>query len=143
MRRSVRPFSLALSEVLEMGTIADQACRERTIRATASTATRLTSWSRTTGTQGQGTRNAEEIESVQCCLVAYPFQMCEIDTIKSGFHLCERSRCTHSHEMQTSADLTGRYRIIYKVLLMFPNWPQRKGQATVPAFDEGHHGSAQ
>ena len=45
-------FTLALDDGLEIGKIADQSCRERTIRATASTAARLAPWSGATSTQG-------------------------------------------------------------------------------------------
>ncbi len=45
-------FSPALDDGLDIGKIADQSCRERTIRATASTATRLAPWSGATSTQG-------------------------------------------------------------------------------------------
>lgn len=45
-------LSLVLDGGLGTGTIADASCRKRTIRATASPATRLTSWSGATSTQG-------------------------------------------------------------------------------------------
>lgn len=45
-------LSLVLGGGLGTGTIADGSCRKRTIRATASPATRLTSWSGATSTQG-------------------------------------------------------------------------------------------
>lgn len=45
-------FSLVLGDGLGTGTNANRSCRKRTIRATASTATRLTSWSGATSTPG-------------------------------------------------------------------------------------------
>ena len=55
-------FSLALRDGPGTGTVANGPCRERTIRATASAAARLASWSGATGTEGEGTRDAEEID---------------------------------------------------------------------------------
>ena len=56
-------FSPALGDGFQMGTNADRSCRERTVRASASTATRLTSWSGATSTPGPRKRDAEEVES--------------------------------------------------------------------------------
>lgn len=66
-------FSLALRDGPGTGTVANGPCRERTVRASASTAARLASWSGAAGTEGEGTRDAEEIDrkpmAPSCCIM--------------------------------------------------------------------------